>query len=171
MSLPRCPSKKKNLIFFSPTSRPPKRSLRKQGNRRVRKKKKFPLPTLGVEPRTCTGVCAYYLTLGAHIGTMQYAPTLPYPTLGRSPPPRGWSPIIVDQLSGSTMKLLSSGMPEDNNCCGVSASPTEQRWACRTLPYPIIVDQLSGSTMKLLSSGMPEDNNCGSGSAGPIEPP
>ena len=77
----------------------------------------------------------------------------------------------MDQLSGSTMKLLSSGMPEDNNCGGVSASPTEQRWACRTLPYPIIVDQLSGSTMKLLSSGMPEDNNCGSGSAGPIEPP
>ena len=30
------------------------------------------------------------------------------------------------KLSASTMKLLSSGMSEDNNCGGATASPTEQ---------------------------------------------
>ena len=33
-------------------------------------------------------------------------------------------PIIVDQLSGSTI-VLSSGMPEDSNCGSGSAGPIE----------------------------------------------
>ena len=88
------PPLKKELNFFSPTSRPPKRSLRKQGNRRVRKKE-VPPPSLGVPPRgpslDPSTDCAPLLDLRrTHRLLYMTLVALPYPT--RSLPPPGEEP-------------------------------------------------------------------------------
>ena len=123
-SVPSPLKKKKEINFFSPTSRPPKRSLRKQGNRRVRKKKNFVPPYPGsrtLDPSTEWGPLLD-LRPPHRYGTGTGRPTLPYRTL---PPPLREEPYAGGRADLPWKPYLRQLLDEDNNHCTSGGAPLE----------------------------------------------
>ena len=124
--------KKKKLIFFSPTSRPPKRSLRKQGNRRVRKKKNFVPPYPGSRTSDLSTEWGLYLTLGPT--SVRYGYGSPYPTLPYAPlPPLREEPYAGGRADLPWKPYLRQLLDEDNHCTSGGAPPELWYWVSSSL--------------------------------------
>ena len=115
--------KKKEINFFSPTSRPPKRSLRKQGNRRVRKKEFRPSLPWESNPRPEYRVGPLLdLRFPHRYGTGTGRPTLPYRTL---PPSLREEPYAGGRADLPWKPYLRQLLDEDNNHCTSGGAPLE----------------------------------------------